>query len=275
MPEIEVLFGFRMPKGLFGSAQNLRMIQVTGAGVDSILPADDLAEDVLICNASGAHEPHMPEFVIAMMMGLVYNMPTMQRQQHQREWKTVWPRQTIDGGTLCILGLGTIGASVARRAAALGMRVVGTRRSGGPVEGVDRVVTMAEQREVISGADVLVVITPLTDETEGLVGSEELGALAPGAVLVDVSRGGVVSLDAVTEALGNGQLSAAAVDVFATEPLPPGDPAWDVEGLLVTPHTAGWSHDYFDRIVQQFAVNLDDLEAGRSPTSLVDRAQGY
>ncbi len=101
MPEIEVLFGFRMPKGLFGSAQNLRMIQVTGAGVDSILPADDLAEDVLICNASGAHEPHMPEFVIAMMMGLVYNMPTMQRQQQNREWKTVWPRQTIDGGTLC------------------------------------------------------------------------------------------------------------------------------------------------------------------------------
>lgn len=275
MPEIEVLLGFRMPRDHWGSATSLRLLQIPGAGVDSVLPAPELPDAVQICNASGCHEPEMPEFVIAALHTLVYRMPTLVDRQRENTWKLVRPSGPITGRTLCIVGLGTIGQSVARRAAALGMTVVGVRHSGAPVEGVDQVVTPDRRMEVLTGAGAVVVITPLTDDTRGLIGAEELAAVAEGAVLVDVSRGGVVDVDALVAALADGPLESALVDVFETEPLPGDSPLWSVPNLMITPHTAGWSRDYANRILQLMAENLEAVEQGRTPPSVVDRSQGY
>jgi phosphoglycerate dehydrogenase-like enzyme len=275
LPEIEVLMGFRVPGGHWSRASRLRLIQIPGAGVDSVVGQPDLSPDVVICNASGTHEPEMSEFVIAMLLATTYRVPSIVDQQRARRWRPVIPGRPLTGGRLCILGLGTIGQAVARRAAGLGMDVVGARNSGRPVDGVTRVVRPEQRLEVLEGATALVILTPLTDETRGLVGAEELAALAPGAVVVDVSRGGVTDLDALVSALDSGRIAAAAVDVFPTEPLPEGDPLWKVPNLLVTPHTAGSSSDYRRRIAACFADNLLAYEGGGTPPGLVDRALGY
>ncbi len=275
LPEVEALFGYAMPADHWHRATSLRMIQIPGAGVDSLLPAPDLPEAVQVCNASGSHEPEMPEFVMAMLHALLYRVPQLVDQQRAKTWRIVRPDRALTGSTLCVVGLGAIGQSVARRAAALGMRVVGVRHSGRPIDGVDHVVTPDRRLDVLDGADAVVVITPLTEATRGLIGEAELAVLADGAVVVDVSRGGVTDMHALVAALGSGKVGGAAVDVFETEPLPDDSPLWEVPGLFVTPHTAGWSSDYVTRIVKITVENLEAIEAGRTPPTLIDRTLGY
>lgn len=276
LPEMEVLLAFRPPPGHWAKAEKLRFIQVPGAGVDSLIGQPDLLPEVAVCNASGSHEPEMSEFIIAMLHATTYRVLQLVDQQRARHWRSqLIPGHALDGGTLCILGLGTIGANVARRATALGMNVVGVRHSGQPVDGVSTVVTPDRRLDVLQGATALVIITPLTEETRGLVSAEELAALAPGAVVVDVSRGGVMQVDDLVAALGSGHIFGAAVDVFEEEPLPADSPLWDVPNLLVTPHTAGSSADYKRRISSMFADNLEAFERGDTPPGLVDRSLGY
>ena len=275
LPDIEVLLGFRLPSGHWDGAENLRFIQIPGAGVDSVIGQPDLRPEVVICNAGGTHEPEMSEFVMAMLHALTYRVPTLVDQQRSRRWRPVIPHRPLAGGTLCVLGLGTIGQAVATRASALGMHVVGVRNSGSPVDGVATVVRPADRLDVLRDATALVVITPRTTETEGIVGEAELAVMARGAVVIDVSRGGVTDLDALVAALDEGQIAAAAVDVFPTEPLPDDDPLWDTPNLLVTPHTAGSSADYRRRIASRFADNLLAFERGETPPGMVDRDLGY
>ncbi len=275
MPDIEVLVGFRFPTGVWGRADNLKLVQIPGAGVDSIVSQPDLPDGVAICNASGAHEPEMSEFIIALLHATTYRIPRITDQQREHRWRMVVPVRALSGSRLCIVGLGTIGQSVARRAAALGMDVVGVRHSGRPVDGVGDVVRPVDRLDVLRGSNALVVLTPLTEESRGLIGAAELDALAPGAIVVDVSRGNVMDLDALTDRLESGHISAAAVDVFPTEPLPKDDPLWEVPNLLVTPHTAGSSADYPRRIASRFADNLLAFERGDTPPGIVDRTLGY
>ncbi len=274
LPDIEVLFGFTVPRHDWAVATKLRFIQWMGAGVDKLLPATGLDERVYISNASGTHEPQLPEWVIGALYSMNHRFPQLAAQQREHRWR-IAPSTPLSEKTLCVVGLGTIGQSIAARAANIGMRVVGVRRSGDPVDGVDQVVTPDRRLEVLDGADAVVVITPLTAETKGLVGEAELAALAPRALFVDVSRGGVTDVDALIAALESKNLAAATLDVFETEPLPEDSPLWDVPNLIVTPHTAAWSPSYADRLFEMLHTNLTLLEAGDEPTNLVDRSRGY
>ncbi|NNE94481.1 MAG: D-2-hydroxyacid dehydrogenase [Acidimicrobiales bacterium] len=274
LPTMELLVTGRPPKNRWARAENLRMIHVAGSGVDSLLPAPDLDEHVVVTSSRGSHEPHMPEFVIAALFSMAYNIPQLVQQQIHHQWKETFPRPLLDQ-TLCVVGLGAIGRSVARRARALGMRVVGVSRSGRPVDGIEQVVSTNERRYAITDADAVAVCVPLTEHTRGMIGPVELGSMKRGGFLVDVSRGGVVYLDAVIAALESGQLGGAALDVFRTEPLPAHHPAWDVEGLLVTPHVAGLSNDYMVRLARTVAENLTAFETGLNPPNLVSRRLGY
>ena len=274
LPDIEILFAFGVQVEDWSVAKNLKLIQNTGAGVDWLLPANGLSTDVAVCSAKGAHEPHMPEFALAMLFAMAYQVPTLIAQQQEAVWKITKPLP-LSGRTLCVVGLGTIGQSVARRAQALGMRVVGVRRSGEPLDGIETVVTPEERLKVLAGADAVVVITPLTDETRGLIGEAEFAALNNGALFVDLSRGGVTNTDALVAALASGQLRGAAVDVFEQEPLPSDSPLWNVPNLLVTPHVAGNSLDYQRLIALQFKANLEALEQGAVPPRIVDHQLGY
>ncbi len=274
LEDIEVLFGFGMSGDHWARASKLRLIQWMGAGVDNLLPAHGLAEDVIIANASGTHEPQLPEWVIGALYSMNHRFAQLAAQQREHRWR-IAPSTPLSEKTLCVIGLGTIGQSIAARARNIGMRVVGVRRSGEAVPGVERVVTPDRRLDVIDGAHAIVVITPLTDETRGLVGEEELAALHPNALFVDVSRGGVTDLGALLGALDSGHIASATLDVFETEPLPADSPLWDVERLIVTPHTSAWSPDYADRLFRVLHTNVEALESGAPLTNVVDRDRGY
>ncbi len=272
--EIEVLFGFGMTREHWAEATKLELIQWMGAGVDKLLPAEGLPENVRVANAKGSHEPQLPEFAIGALFTMNYGFPQLRDQQAEHKWK-IRRSTPLEGKTLCINGLGTIGQSIARRAIDLGMTVVGVRRSGEPVEGVARVVSPDQRLEVMAGADALVNVVPLTEETTGQIGAPELAALAEGALFVDVGRGGVTDVGAVVASLESGHLAAATIDVFETEPLPEDSSWWDVDNLFVTPHTSGWSGDYTDRLFRTLHASIVAIEAGNEPPTVVDRERGY
>ncbi len=274
LPDMDVLYGFRLPRDHWPSATKIRMIQVGGAGVDSVLPAAGLRPDAFVCNAPNIHTPQMQEFVLAMLLGLSRDIPGMVRRQDEGEWRLFAPR-VLHGSRLVVVGAGAIGADIADLARAIGMRVDGVNRSGRAVDGFDTVVPIDRMHEVLTGADAVVVVVPLTNETRGLIGAEQFAQMARGALFVDVSRGGVTDLGALVESLEQRHLHAAAVDVFETEPLPAGDPIWSAERLLVTPHVAGFTADFVGRATEIMIRNITDLEAGRAPSTAVDRDLGY
>jgi phosphoglycerate dehydrogenase-like enzyme len=272
--EAEVLFVFRPPRGHWGRARRLRLLQTIGAGVDYVLPAPDLPERVAITNARGAHEPEMSEFVLALVLAVTKRLPLAMAQQREHTWKLFGPRG-LDRRTLGVLGLGAIGHAVAKRAAALGMRVIGTKRRPEPLAEVDEVHPPAETRRVLAESDVVVVTLPRTPETEGLLDADAIAAMKPGAQLVNVARGGIVDEAALAGALREGRLDGAALDVFEEEPLSPSSPLWDTPNLLITPHVAGLSREYMARAGEIFFENIRRLESGDPLLNPVDRDDGY
>lgn len=272
--EVEVLFTFRPPTDQWSGADSLRLIQMTGAGVDSVLPAVGLRDEVTICNAVGIHLPEMAEFVLGMVLSLHLGVPKLVDQQRDHDWSWVL-HPALAGRRAVVLGTGKIGAGCAGLLRAVGLRVDGVSRSGDPVDGFDRVVSVEQRMEVLRGADIVVVLVPLTSDTVGLVGSDELAVLADGSQLVDVSRGGIVDHDALRWALRDGPIAAAALDVFDPEPLPADDPMWDEPNVLITPHVAALSSDYFDRLVGVLVENVERLRDGRPLINVIDRDRGY
>jgi phosphoglycerate dehydrogenase-like enzyme len=272
--EVEVLLAFHTPRGHWTRAHRLRLIQMVGAGVDAVLPAPDLPEPVLLANARGVHEPEMSEFVLALILALAKHLPRAMAQQREHEW-TMFGTRRLSGTTLGVLGLGTIGRAVAKRGAALGMRVIGTKRNPEPLAEVDEVLPPSDTRRVLEQSDVVVVILPRTPETEGLLDAEAIAAMRPGAQLVNVARGGIVDEAALAKALREGTLGGAAFDVFEEEPLPPSSPLWDTPNLLITPHTVGVNREYMVRLGEVFFGNVRRLERGEPLLNPVDREKGY
>lgn len=272
--EVEVMIALRPPRGHWGRARRLRLIQMPGAGVDSLLPDAELPASVRIANARGIHEPEMAEFTLALILALAKRIPRAAAQQARREWRP-FAGLRLQGATVGILGLGAIGHSLARRCSALGMRVIGTRRSGAPLDGVDQVLPPDETGRVLAESDVVVVVLPLTPETRGLIGADALSRMKPRALLVNVARGGIVDELALAAALREGRLGGAALDVFEQEPLPADSPLWDAPGALLTPHVAGLSRDYMSRVAEIFFENIRRLERGSPLLNEVDRARGY
>lgn len=272
--EIEVLFAMHPPRGLWAGASRLRLIQTIGAGVDSVLPAPDLSEDVKITNARGIHRVQMGEFTLAMMLSFAKDMPRMAAQQKAREW-TMFMAESLSGKTCGILGLGTIGEAIAQRASAMGMTVIGTQRTPKPSEVARQVFAPGETAEVVAQADYVVAVLPLTPETRGLLDKDMLARMKPDGVLINLSRGGVMDEDALAAQLRAGKLKGAAVDVFAEEPLPKDSPLWDTPRLLITPHMAAVSADYFDNVTEILCKNIRRLDTGETLVNQIDRNRGY
>jgi phosphoglycerate dehydrogenase-like enzyme len=171
--------------------------------------------------------------------------------------------------------MGSIGRTVALRGRALGMRVVGVRRTGGVDDAADEVYGVDRLREALAEGDYVVVVTPLTDHTRGLIRAEEFAAMKPGAVFVNLGRGGIVDEDAMLEALRSGKLRGVASDVFAQEPLPDDSPLWDAPNMLVSPHLGGDDVDSPRRLVEQWLDNLRRWTAGQPLLNQRDKVQGY
>jgi phosphoglycerate dehydrogenase-like enzyme len=272
--EVEFLLALNPPRGHWAQAERLRLIQVLGAGVDGVLPAPDLRASVALANQRGMSAEPMAEFGLTLVLALLKQLPFFLAAQREHAWRRTLPVRAA-GRTLGILGLGAIGQALAVRAAALGMRVIGTQRTPKAHPAVAQIEPPEHSDRVLAQSDVVVLLLPLTDETRGLLSRERLAQLKPGALLVNLARGGIVDEGALVDALRSGRLAGAAFDVFDEEPLPASSPLWEAPNLWITPHMAGGFPEILDETTRLFAENVARLERGEPIRNAIDRVRGY
>jgi D-2-hydroxyacid dehydrogenase (NADP+) len=273
-PDAEIILGFRPLREAALASRRLRWVQALGAGVEN-LSQDVAGTEIRITNVH-VHGDAVADHVLALVLAHTCRLPCAFALQAARRWGHDEVRGTaLAGRTLGVLGLGTIGAAVARRAAAFGMRVIGTKRHPSPVPHVAQVFPPERLDAVLQEASVLALTLPLTAATRGILGRREIALLPRGAFVVNVGRGGLVDEPALVAALREGLLGGAGLDVFAEEPLPPDSPLWRLPRVIITPHVAGDVEGYMDRMIPVFCANLRRYLAGQPLEHQVDPARGY
>lgn len=256
---------------------DLKWVQTWSAGVNN-LPLEQLSErNVSITSANGVHAYPISETIFALMLGLTRKIHTYVRQQQQKQWEHGDLKLEIHEKTIGVLGVGAIGLETAKIAKAFGMKVLGVRHSGKSTDYVDEMYTPDQLSDVLPQCDVVVITLPLTDETTNLFGKEQFEQMKNSSLLINIGRGPIVKEDDLVEALQSGVIAGAGLDVFATEPLPKDSPLWDMENVIVTPHTAGSTEHYTERVVRDvFIPNLKNYLEGEKPSkNLVDYEKGY
>ncbi|HET7848833.1 MAG TPA: D-2-hydroxyacid dehydrogenase [Pseudolabrys sp.] len=261
--ETEILLCFSPPMAnhVVRDARKLKWIQALGTGVDNIVDLPSLDKEVLVTNVRGIHGPPVSEATVAYMLALARKLPDATRAQEKRAW-TRWPAQLLHGKTVGILGVGLIAEALAPMCKAFGMTVVGISSAPRPTAGFDRMVHRDDLVKIAGELDYLVALTPLTNETRGIVGGRVFAAMKPTAYLVNVARGGVVDEPALIEALNAGRIAGAALDVFSQEPLPSDNPIWNAKNALIYSHLGGYSEGYEDRAMPTIAGNMAHYLAG-------------
>lgn len=272
--EADVLLSFRFPLGALARARRLRWIQITSAGVDHLLEAGAALRHLVVTNARGIHAELMADYVVGVVVMLQWGFSRLLRHQQARAWQ---PQSTepLAGKRLGVVGVGAIGAEIARRGAALGMTVLGMRREPRPVAGVTRMFGPGELPAMLAECDFVVLVVPATPATARLIGEPELRRMRRTAYLVNIARGSVVDEAALVRALEERWIAGAALDVFETEPLPPPSPLWGMDNVIVTPHIAGEPDEYQRRVMTVFAENIRRWRAGRPLVNVVDPERGY
>src|SRR5580700_4480699 len=279
----EILFAFQLRPEQFNSAQKLRWIHAPTAAVHQLLFPELVVSPVVLTNAREVHGPVVAEHVIALIFALAKKIRQAARLQQKRVWgqNAIWndgprPRE-VAGATLGLIGLGSIGRTVARMASALGMRVIAVREhlEKEKPEGVAGIYAPAQLNDLLSQSDYAVVAAPLTESTRGLINAERLRAMRSDAYLINVGRGPQVDEIALADALLNHRIAGAALDVFDQEPLPCESPLWALENLLITPHTAGLTEKLWQRHYTLFSENLRRYMAHQPLLFVVDKHKGY
>ena len=255
-------------------ARRLQWLHVGGTGIDRLYPLDELKPDLVISNTPGLNAEMMADYVIGTLLMLTWNFPRLWRNQMAAKWER-WSVERVEGKMLVLVGVGSIGCAIARRARTLGLLVTGVTRSASPVPEVERVFGPDQLHQVLGKADYVVLAVPLTSETRGLIGPQELDAMKKSAHLINVSRGSVVQEQALITALKEERIAGAALDVFASEPVPPESEFWKLENVILTPHLSSWSKDYRIRSAEIFGINLERYLSGQPLLHVIDRAKGY
>jgi phosphoglycerate dehydrogenase-like enzyme len=256
-------------------AGRLRWVQVAGVGVDWALFPELIESGVVLTNSRGVFDTSMPEYVLSLMLALVKDLPGTVRAQQDRRWEHRLLRP-LAGRRAVIVGAGSIGRATGRllRAVGLAVTLVGRgEREGAPEDG--RIRAVADLRGLLASADWLVLVTPLTAETRGLVGARELASLPAGARVVNIGRGPVLMEGALIESLRTGKLAGAALDVFEQEPLPADSPLWAMPNVIVSPHIGGDISDTPAVFTDAFLANLERYMRGQPLQNVVDKRLGY
>lgn len=275
----EVFFGLPgdSPAALAAAVRSnpgLRWVQGTAAGTGEQVKAAGLTTEelarVAITSASGVHVVPLAEFCLFGLLACTKGFPRLVADQRAHHWDH-YPVAELHGGTLLIVGVGAIGTEVARLAKAFGMRTVGINRSGvSDSPHVDEISGPGSLDELLARADAVVVTLPLTAETRGMIDADAIAHIKPGAILVSAGRGGVIDELALVRALQENRLGGAALEVFASEPLPVESPLWDMPNVLISPHTAALSTHENERINTLFTENLRRYLQGEQLLSRVD-----
>ncbi len=270
----EAMLAWGAPPGLLPAMPRLRWVQALTAGVESWLALPDLPERLVLTCARGTHRQSMPKNILGALFALTKPYAEAAEDQKRRQW-TRRIAVPLNGQTLAILGLGAIGQEVARLAAALGMRVIGTRRTGQPVAHVAEVHPPERTNAVLALADFVLLLLPATRATESFMDAARLAHMKPTAWLLNFGRGALIDDAALIAAVQQKRIAGAVLDVFRQEPLPPEHPFWSTAGIRVLPHIGGMHPDR-DRIVAQlFVDNLRRFLDGEPLSEVVNRATGY
>jgi phosphoglycerate dehydrogenase-like enzyme len=278
----DVAFTVSLSKEGIARATQLKWLHCSGHAVGHFPLADLAARGVVVTNSRGIQAIPIAEHVMASLLALARRLPQTLRDQQQHAWRpndltgeaSPW---LLAGRTIAIIGVGTLGQAIASRARAFGMHVMGVRRNPerGVPEGFDDVVGPADRDRLLALADVVVMAAPLTSETTRLLDADAIARLKPGAVVINVARGQLIDEQALAAALASGHLGGAALDVFATEPLPADSPFWSLPNVIVTPHNSGFRLGHFDAVIDLFSENLRRFERGVELLNVVDLKVGY
>jgi len=270
----EALMAGAVPAGLLPSMPKLRWAQAMSAGVEGWLALHDLPTGLTLTCARGTHTESMPENIVGALFHVA--KPYSQAAENQKSAKWVHTvAQPLTGKTLGILGLGAIGQEVARIAAALGMRIIGTRRRPAPMANVAEVLPPERTDEVLAQSDFVLLLLPATPDTDNLIDARRLAKMKPDAWLLNFGRGHLIKDDDLIAAVKARKIAGAVLDVFRQEPLPADHAFWKTEGILVLPHIGG-PHPRRDGFVARlFVENLGRFLDGAPLKEVVDRAAGY
>ena len=272
--DTEALLAWGVPKGLLPEMPKLRWAQALTAGVEGWLALPDLPPKLTLCCARGTHRESMPENIVGAMFHVMKPYAAANEDQKQRKW-TRRMATPLTGQTLGILGLGEIGQRVARIATAIGMRVIGTRRTATPVPDVAELFPMERTHEVLAQSDFVLLLLPATPATENFIDAARLAHMKPSAWLLNFGRGHLIKDADLIAAVNTKKIAGAVLDVFRQEPLPSEHPFWGTENIIVLPHIGG-GHPRRDGVVAQlFVDNLGRFLDGKPLTQVVDRASGY
>lgn len=277
LPQAEILMTFmQCSQRMLDAAPNLKWIQAISAGVD-FLPLDEIRRrGILLTCGRGTSTIQMAEYAIAAMINLARNFHLMFRNQVQGKWERRVPQQEIYGATVGILGLGAIGAEIARRAAVMGMRVIGVRRAPVPMEGVAEVLGPERMAEVFQQSDYIVNLLPATPATQKIIDRKYFDLMKPTACFISMGRGATVNEPDLIAALQQKKIRALVSDVYAVEPLPADSPLWALENAILTPHVCGASPQYMARAVEIIEHNVKVyLTRQGEMINRVDPAAGY
>ncbi|MEH1872872.1 D-2-hydroxyacid dehydrogenase [Nostoc sp.] len=257
------------------AAPALRWQQSPSAGVNHILTPNFLQKDIILTNGAGVHAIPISEFVLAFMLYHAKNLGKLQTLQNEHTWVRGLFLEELADANLLILGTGNIGKAIASRAKAFGVTVWGSRRHPEPLANFDKVVGANQWRSLLPSADYVVIATPLTPETKGLIDESALRSMRQSAYLINIARGAIVDEAALLTALRQGWIAGAGLDTVATEPLPPESPLWTLPNAFITPHCSAFSPRLKERIAQLFIDNLKRYQTGQPLRNVVDKQAGY
>ena len=277
--DAEVLFRCAMSKPQLTTtiegAPRLAWIHSCSAGFDQLIVPEITGRGLIVTRSAATHHIPISEWVIGFMFMVAKRFPGLMKAQQEHRWAP--PDVEELGGKTCgIVGAGAIGAEVARRCRALGMRVIATKRTPAELPEYDAVLPADQLPALLAESDYVVLACPLTTETRDMIGERELRMMKPTAFLLNIARGGLIVDEALIRALREGWIAGACLDAFRIEPLPPDSPLWDVPNLFLTPHASYKSIHFLDRSTLEFATNLRRyIDGAPLANTLRDAALGY
>lgn len=282
LPDTDIFVGYSLRADQLTHAKKLKWIHSTAAGVAQLMYPALRDSGVLVTNPSGVFSIPMAEHTMGLLVALARNFPDSVRHQDHSNWgqQQMWDKPQklteLNGQLLLIVGFGSIGRELAKRARAFDMQVWGVTRSGnGDSALAEKIVPAARLNEALPHADYVVIAAPETSETRRLIGNGQIALMKPGARLINIGRGSLLDESALIRALESGRLAGAALDVTSVEPLPPESPLWKAPNLFITPHTSAVSTRLWERETALLVDLLERWFAGREMFNQVDFSRGY
>ncbi len=280
--ECDAAYTWILNAGELAGAPKLRWVHTSAVAVETLCLPDLFARGIAVSNTRGVQAVPIAEHVMAVVLALSKQLPFVIENQQQARWaqhefigeRLPW---LLKGRTLGLIGVGTIGSEIAKRAEAFDMRVVALRRrpAYGVIGHVERVYGRDELEDFLGQCYVLVIAAPLTPETHSMMGAAQFAQLPRGALVINVGRAKIVDTDALIAALTSGHLGGASLDVFPQEPLPATHPLWKTPNVILTPHTSGFRQGHWDEVVQLFGDNIERWLRGEPLKHRVEPELGY